>query len=219
MEEQARICDTTFGFIPGAVNGPAFFHGTASHEQLLRWMPDIASGRKMLSVCITEPDAGTDVKAMRSTARREGDEYVLNGNKIFIMHGQQAELSLVAARTRRQRIGREGHLALHGRDRQDAWLQDQQSAREGRPERPRHLRDLSRRRTCAGREPDRRRRGQGLRSADGCVRPRATVDRRRGYHVRRARNRADRRACARTARCSARRCGTSRTRSSPWPNA
>lgn len=99
MEEQARICDTTFGFIPGAVNGPAFFHGTASHEQLLRWMPDIASGRKMLSVCITEPDAGTDVKALRTTARRDGDEYVLNGNKIFITHGQQAELSLVAART------------------------------------------------------------------------------------------------------------------------
>ena len=99
MEEQARICDTTFGFIPGAVNGPAFFFETASHEQRLRWMPDIASGRKMLSVCITEPDAGTDVKALRTTARREGNEYVLNGNKIFITHGKQAELSLVAART------------------------------------------------------------------------------------------------------------------------
>lgn len=99
MEEQARICDTTFGFIPGAVNGPAFFFETADDAQRRRWMPDIASGRKMLSVCITEPDAGTDVKAMRTTARREGDEYVLNGNKIFITHGQQAELSLVAART------------------------------------------------------------------------------------------------------------------------
>jgi acyl-CoA dehydrogenase len=99
MEEQARICDTTFGFIPGALNGPAFFHGTASHEQLLRWMPGIASGEQMLCVCITEPDAGTDVKAMRTTARREGDEYVLNGNKIFITLGQQADLALVAART------------------------------------------------------------------------------------------------------------------------
>lgn len=99
MEEQARICDTTFGFIPGALNGPAFFHGTASHEQLMRWMPDIASGRKMLSVCITEPDAGTDVKALRTTARRDGNEYVLNGSKTFITHGKQAELSLVAART------------------------------------------------------------------------------------------------------------------------
>lgn len=99
MEEQARICDTTFGFIPGALNGPAFFHGTASHEQLMRWMPDIASGRKMLSVCITEPDAGTDVKALRTTARRDGSEYVLNGSKTFITHGKQAELSLVAART------------------------------------------------------------------------------------------------------------------------
>src|ERR1035438_5433501 len=62
MEEQARICDTAFGFIPGAVNRAAFFFETASHEQRLRWMPDIASGHRMLSVCITEPDAGTDVK-------------------------------------------------------------------------------------------------------------------------------------------------------------
>ena len=99
MEEQARICDTTFGFIPGGVNGPAFFHGTASPEQLKKWMPGIAAGKQMLCVCITEPDAGTDVKAMRTTARREGDEYVLNGNKIFITLGQQADLALVAART------------------------------------------------------------------------------------------------------------------------
>ena len=99
MEEQARICDTSFGFVPGALNAPHFLMGTASHEQLMRWMPDIAAGRKMLSVCITEPDAGTDVKALRTTARREGNEYVLNGNKIFITHGKQAELSLIAART------------------------------------------------------------------------------------------------------------------------
>lgn len=108
MEEQARICDTTFGFIPGAVNGPAFFFETANEEQRLRWMPDIASGRKMLSVCITEPDAGTDVKALRTTARRDGDTYVLNGNKTFITHGKQAELSLVAARTGSQESGAKG---------------------------------------------------------------------------------------------------------------
>ncbi|MFO1325762.1 MAG: acyl-CoA dehydrogenase family protein [Rubrivivax sp.] len=99
MEEQARICDTTFGFIPGALNGPAFLHGTATHEQLLRWMPGIAAGEQMLCVCITEPDAGTDVKALRTRARRDGDSYVLNGNKIFITLGQQADLALVAART------------------------------------------------------------------------------------------------------------------------
>jgi acyl-CoA dehydrogenase len=99
MEEQARICDTTFGFIPGAVNSPGFFHGTATHEQLLRWMPDIAAGRKMIAVAITEPEAGTDVKALRTTARREGDEYVLNGNKIFCTLGDQADLVIVAART------------------------------------------------------------------------------------------------------------------------
>ncbi|MFZ2386586.1 MAG: acyl-CoA dehydrogenase family protein [Polaromonas sp.] len=99
MEEQARICDTTFGFIPGALNSPGFFHGTASHEQLLKWMPDIAAGKKMIAVAITEPDAGTDVKALRTTARREGDEYVLNGSKTFCTLGQQADMVLVAART------------------------------------------------------------------------------------------------------------------------
>ncbi|SOE97230.1 acyl-CoA dehydrogenase [Burkholderia sp. D7] len=99
MEEQAKACDTSFGFVPGALNAPHFFLGTATHEQLLRWMPSIASGELMLSVCITEPDAGTDVKMLRTTARRDGDDYVLNGSKIFITHGLQAELSLVAART------------------------------------------------------------------------------------------------------------------------
>jgi acyl-CoA dehydrogenase len=99
MEEQARACDTSFGFVPGALNAPYFFLETATHEQRLKWMPDIASGRKMISVCITEPNAGTDVKMMRTTARREGDEYVINGSKIFITHGLQAELSVVAART------------------------------------------------------------------------------------------------------------------------
>jgi acyl-CoA dehydrogenase len=99
MEEQARICDTAFGFVPGALNAPHFLLHTATHEQNLRWMPDIAAGRKGLSVCITEPDAGTDVKALRTTARRDDDSYVLNGNKVFITQGRQAELSLVAART------------------------------------------------------------------------------------------------------------------------
>jgi acyl-CoA dehydrogenase len=99
MEEQARVCDTAFPFVPGALNAPHFLLHTATREQLLKWMPDIAAGRKGLSVCITEPDAGTDVKALRTTARREGGEFVLNGNKVFITQGRQAELSIVAARS------------------------------------------------------------------------------------------------------------------------
>jgi acyl-CoA dehydrogenase len=108
MEEQARICDTTFGFIPGGVNSPGFFLGTATHEQLLKWMPDVARGKKMMAVAITEPDAGTDVKALRTTARREGDEYVLNGNKIFCTLGDQADYVLVAARTGAHGSGAKG---------------------------------------------------------------------------------------------------------------
>lgn len=99
IEEQARICDTSFPFVPGALNIPHFLLGTASHEQLLKWMPEIASGDKMIAVAITEPDAGTDVKTLKTTARREGDYYVINGSKTFITLGHVADYCIVAART------------------------------------------------------------------------------------------------------------------------
>lgn len=99
MEEQARVGDTSFGFVPGALNAPHFLTGVATEEQRLKWLPEIARGEKVLAVCITEPDAGTDMKEMRTNARREGDEYIINGSKIFITHGNQCDLAIIAART------------------------------------------------------------------------------------------------------------------------
>src|SRR5690606_26420429 len=91
IEEQSRICDTSFPFVPGGLNIPHFLLGTASHEQLLQWMPSIASGDKMIAVAITEPDAGTDVKTLTTSARRDGDYYVINGSKTFITLGHVAD--------------------------------------------------------------------------------------------------------------------------------
>lgn len=99
IEEQCRVCDTSFGFVPGALNAPSFLVGVATPEQSRRWLPAIRDGEKMLAVCITEPDAGTDVKTLRTKAERRGDHYVINGNKIFITHGKQADQAVVAART------------------------------------------------------------------------------------------------------------------------
>jgi acyl-CoA dehydrogenase len=72
-------------------------------EQLKRFLPDIISGKKITAVAVTEPDAGSDVKAIRTSARREksgsGDAWVLKGSKMFITNGALADLYFVAAKT------------------------------------------------------------------------------------------------------------------------
>jgi len=62
-------------------------------------MPGIVSGETITAVGVTEPDAGSDVKGIRTTARREGDHYVLNGAKMFITNGVHADLYCIAAKT------------------------------------------------------------------------------------------------------------------------
>jgi acyl-CoA dehydrogenase len=64
-----------------------------------RFMPDIVAGRKIVAVGVTEPGAGSDVKGIRTTARRDGDSYLLNGAKMFITNGVHADLYCIAAIT------------------------------------------------------------------------------------------------------------------------
>jgi acyl-CoA dehydrogenase len=66
--------------------------------QKARWLPAIIAGDVITAVAITEPDAGSDVKGIRTHARRVGDTYVLNGAKIFITNGVHANLYCVAAK-------------------------------------------------------------------------------------------------------------------------
>lgn len=63
------------------------------------YLPSVVSGEKITAVAVTEPDAGSDVKGIRTTARREGDEFVLNGAKMFITNGVLADVYCVAAKT------------------------------------------------------------------------------------------------------------------------
>ncbi len=70
-----------------------------SQEQCQRFLPGCASGETILAIAMTEPDAGSDLAGMRSTAVQEGDHWVLNGAKTYISNGINADLVIVAAKT------------------------------------------------------------------------------------------------------------------------
>ncbi len=77
---------------------PHLHHGGTPAQQA-RWMPGITRGEIITAVGITEPGAGSDVAGLRTSARRERDEWVLNGSKLFITNGVHADLYFIAART------------------------------------------------------------------------------------------------------------------------
>lgn len=72
-------------------------HGT--EEQKQRWLPDIAAGRTLGCFGLTEPGTGSDAGNLRTRARRDGDDWVIDGAKIFITNGTWADVALVFART------------------------------------------------------------------------------------------------------------------------
>jgi acyl-CoA dehydrogenase len=74
-------------------------HHAGTREQLARWMPGITRGDVITAVGITEPGAGSDVAGLRTSARRDGGHWVLNGSKLFITNGVLADLYFIAART------------------------------------------------------------------------------------------------------------------------
>lgn len=72
-------------------------HGT--QEQRQRWLPRMTSGELIGAIAMTEPGAGSDLRGIRTTARRDGDVYRLTGQKTFITNGQLADFIIVVART------------------------------------------------------------------------------------------------------------------------
>lgn len=68
-------------------------------EQLDRYMPGIVAGETITAVAVTEPDAGSDVRSIRTSARRDGAHWVINGSKMYITNGVHADLYFVAAKT------------------------------------------------------------------------------------------------------------------------
>ena len=78
---------------------PPYIVDLGTDEQKQRWLPGIASGELIIAIAMTEPSGGSDLAALKTTAVRDGDGWLLNGSKTFITNGYQADLVIVAART------------------------------------------------------------------------------------------------------------------------
>lgn len=72
-------------------------YGTEAQKQ--RWLPKMASGELVCAIAMTEPGTGSDLQNIKTTAKQDGNDYVLNGSKTFITNGQQADLIIVVAKT------------------------------------------------------------------------------------------------------------------------
>ncbi|CAM3286274.1 acyl-CoA dehydrogenase family protein [Nocardioides dubius] len=70
-----------------------------TEEQKQRWLPGVASGEILLAIGMTEPSGGSDLAALKTTAVRDGDDWVINGSKTFITNGYSADLVITAVRT------------------------------------------------------------------------------------------------------------------------
>jgi len=76
-----------------------YFLRYCTEEQRQRWLPGIASGELITAIAMTEPGAGSDLNGIRTTAKRDGDHYVVNGAKTFITNGINADLVITAVKT------------------------------------------------------------------------------------------------------------------------
>ena len=103
-EELAMAHDTASGWV---VHSPIVAHYVNTYgneQQKQRWMPGIISGELALAIAMTEPGTGSDLQAVRTSAQRDGDAYVVNGSKTFISNGTHCDLLVIVAKT--DQIGR-----------------------------------------------------------------------------------------------------------------
>jgi len=98
-EELSKACGGIALSFAGTALGTLPIVLAGSPEQKQRWLPDIAAGKTLAAFALTEPQAGSDAAAVRTTAIRDGDHYVLNGTKQWITNGGEAEIYSVIALT------------------------------------------------------------------------------------------------------------------------
>lgn len=116
IEELSRICSGVGVTYAASALGslPLLDYGT--EDQKRKYLPDIASGRKLTAFALTEATAGSDASAVKTTARREAEGYVLNGTKQFITNGGEAEIYTVIALTDKEKGARGASAFLVEKD-------------------------------------------------------------------------------------------------------
>jgi acyl-CoA dehydrogenase len=99
IEELARIAFPDFSIPLQNVILAPYFAQYGTEEQKRRWLPRMARGDQVAALAMSEPGAGSDVRAIRTHARRDGNDYIVNGQKTFITHGHTADLICLAVKT------------------------------------------------------------------------------------------------------------------------
>ncbi len=99
VEELARVNATGVAFQLHSDIVVPYFAAYATQGRRAEWLPKMASGEMIGAIAMTEPGMGSDLKSMRSTARREGECWVINGAKTFISSGQNAGIVIVCCKT------------------------------------------------------------------------------------------------------------------------
>jgi acyl-CoA dehydrogenase len=99
MEELARTYDDGFAMPLHSDIVVPYLHSFGNETQKQRWLPGCASGDLVTAVAMTEPGTGSDLAAVATSAKRDGDFYVLDGSKTFISNGQLCDLCVVVAKT------------------------------------------------------------------------------------------------------------------------
>jgi alkylation response protein AidB-like acyl-CoA dehydrogenase len=99
IAELAKACGATGMTVAAHYLGAHTLEDFGSPEQKAKYLPAIARGEMLAAFALTEPGAGSDVAAIRTSAKKQGNNYVLNGNKIFITNGGEAEFYAVFAKT------------------------------------------------------------------------------------------------------------------------
>lgn len=99
IQELALVCPKSADVVQAGNFGPIrTFAEYASPEQKERWLGDLLGGRKLLALGMSEPDAGSAVTDLKTSAREDGDHYVINGSKVFSTHSPEATLFLIYVR-------------------------------------------------------------------------------------------------------------------------
>lgn len=99
IEQVALVCPKSADIVQAGNFGPIrTFVEYATPEQKKRFLPDLLAGKKLISLGMTEPDAGSAVTELKTSAVLDGDHYVINGSKVFSTHSPEAELFLIYVR-------------------------------------------------------------------------------------------------------------------------
>ncbi len=99
LEEQVRVGDSASGFSLHSDIVANYINNYGNEEQKRQWLPKMASGELIGAIAMTEPSTGSDLQRIRTTATRDGDEYIINGGKTFITNGYMCDITVVAVKT------------------------------------------------------------------------------------------------------------------------